>query len=81
MARNDRGLYHLEDGNTADVVPGIVLAQYDVNGDVVVDNVAGEAAAVDSVDVLILGWSNGKRKRAAVGTDKNQFEFTDTLTA
>lgn len=81
MAKNDRGFFHLEDGNTDNTLPAIVLAQYDTNGDVVDDGSAGEDGAVTSVDILVLGWDNAKRFGTARGTDKFEFEFTDGLTA
>jgi hypothetical protein len=79
MARNDRGFFHLEDGNTTDVVPGIVLKQYDAAGDVVADGATNEVGLVTSVDVVLLGWAASKLESVVVGTDSRQFEFTDTL--
>lgn len=76
MAKNDRGLWHDEAGNT---VPGLVLEQYDTNGAVVVPG-AGEAAAVTHVDIVLLGWASSKLKSVVVGTGERQFEFTDVLT-
>lgn len=76
MSVLDRGKYHTNAG----WVPGIVLEQRNAAGAVVADGGAGEAAAVAAVDVLLLGFANGKRS-AAVGTAVNEFEFTDTLTA
>jgi hypothetical protein len=81
MARNDRGFFHLEDGNTTDVVPGIVLKQYDADGDVVADGVTNEVGLVAFVDVLLLGWASSKPTSVVVGTDAREFEFTDTLAA
>lgn len=79
MAKNDRGFYHLEDGDTDNTLPALVLAQYDTNGDVVADGAAGEASDVTNVDIIVLGWDSAKRFLVPVGTDKFEFEFTDAL--
>lgn len=76
MAVNDRGKYYTNAG----WVPGVVLAQRDENGDVVADGAGGETNAVVDVDVLLLGYAQGRRT-AAVGTGVNEFEFTDDLAA
>jgi hypothetical protein len=73
MAVLARGKYYTNSG----WVPAIVTGQYDDEGAVVADE--GETADVETVDVVLLGWDNGKRTGVAVGTDVNEFEFVDTV--
>lgn len=61
------------------VVPAIVEAQYDTNGDVVADGTAASNASVTSADLLLLGAANGRRAGKAKGTDVNQWNVYTAL--
>ncbi len=65
MAAPSIGKYHVNDG----WVPAVVTAERDASGNKLADSATG-----DAVDVLLLGFSNGKRSNVTVGTDVNEFE-------
>jgi hypothetical protein len=70
-----RGKFHHNSG----WAPALVRAQYDVAGDVVADATA--TSTVVTVDVILLGFSNGLRESVTVGVAVNNFEFTDEVSA
>lgn len=59
--------------NTGEV-PAVVEAQYDTNGDVVVDATAASDASVTSADLLLLGAANARRSGIAKGTDVGEWK-------
>lgn len=73
MARGDIGLYK----TNSNAIPAVVLEQFD-SGGVVVGDAGG--AAIESVDVLLLGVDQGKRYNVPVAASRaaslpNQFAF------
>ncbi|MGH0053630.1 MAG: hypothetical protein ACQ5SW_09605 [Sphaerochaetaceae bacterium] len=76
MARNDIGSYWVgvgHDSNGDDVlraVPAVVESELDASGEELED----QSTSGDGVDIIILGFTNGKRRNVAIGTEKNQFE-------
>lgn len=73
MAVLARGKFHHNTG----WAPALVLAQYDASGNTVPD--VSATAGVDNVDVILLGFANGKRESVTVGTTSGEFEFVDTV--
>lgn len=66
MAALDLGKYHTNVG----WVPAVVWHEKDGSG----GEIADQSTNGDAVDVILLGFANGKRKDVPVGTDVNQFE-------
>lgn len=72
MARNAIGSYWVGTGANDQLtpVPAVVDTEYDASGEPLAD----QSTDGDNVDIIVLGWANGKRSNVPIGTAKNQFE-------